>query len=81
MIDSGPYQRFRRAVESLDRGEPLEDAMAGLRPQMWRMLLPGPARAVTKSALRQLFNDLTPPEADKLIRETEAELRELERKT
>ena len=71
------YHRFHKAVEALDRGESLEDAIAELHPELWRALLPGLTRAGVRSALNQLFSDLRPPESEKLIRETEEALRDL----
>ncbi len=76
MIESAVYYRFRKAVESLDRGESLEYAMTELRPEMWQALLPGSTRAIVKSALSRLFSDPPPTGAEELMRETEAELRE-----
>ena len=55
--------------------------MAELRPDMWRTLLPGEARALVKSVLGRLFNDPTPEQVEKLIRDTEAALLKLEGKT
>ena len=81
MNESEVHERFRNAVESLDRGESPEDALTELRPELWRTLLPGTARAIVKSALGRLFNDPTPAQMEKLIRETEATLQKLEGKT
>ena len=63
----------------LDEGNSLEEALAELRPEMWRGLLPGATRAIVKSALSQLFNDQTPAQTEELIRETEATLLKLRR--
>ena len=76
MIESDVSDCFRKAVESLDRGESFEDAMGELSPEMWRALPPGSTRAIVKSALSRLFSDPPTPEAEELMRETEAELRE-----
>ena len=81
MSGSDVHARFRKAVDSLDEGKSLEEALAELRPEMWRGLLPGASRAIAKSALGQLFNDPTPAQTEKLIRETEAALLKLQGKT
>ena len=73
----GVYHRFRKAVGRLDRGESLEDALAELDPELWRSLMPGSTRAGVKFALDQLFSSVPAPEAEKLIREAEAALRDL----